>query len=287
MQIPASSYRKTMSNRSNVHEMVALGYNPQQAHYVVPQTQAINQISELLVNRSTRIRVLELGVGGGTFCRKLLIAFPRQFEFTGVDVSQNKLDRAEKIVSMKTICASAAELESHLEGETFDLIIVHYLLAYVPLEKLLQSCAPLLAHNGALSIITSTNESMNDPHSDFRNVLSRLQRSWNPIRQYAAYAIKRGLKRNSTPDDITEVRGKLQQYKLTIQKCNSGRYPITLNTAAEAYKFCIADGWFTNAIPFERLPSFVVTSTIRQVMKFGHYPVRWPHMVDVVLATKG
>ncbi len=276
-----------MSKRSNVHEMVALGYNPQQTPYTVPQTQAIDQISEFLCNRSHRIRVLELGVGGGTFCRKLLKTFSRQFEFTGVDVSQNMLDRAKQVVPMRTIRASAAELEPHLEGDTFDLIIAHYILAYVPLEKLLQSCAPLLAHNGALSIITSTNESSSDPHSDFRDVLGRLQRSWNPIRRYAAYAINKGLKRNSTPDDITELREKLQQHKLTIQKSDSGRYPIRLNTAAEAYKFCIEDGWFANAIPFERLPSFIVTPTIRQVMKLGHYPIRWPHMVDVILATKG
>src|SRR3990167_9274187 len=85
---------------------------------------AIAQVRRLMPVFSSDFRVLDLGVGDGSFLKKLQAVLPHAI-FTGVDVSDEMLKRAAKKLVLTTIETSATEAEHFLPAHSQDLVLAH------------------------------------------------------------------------------------------------------------------------------------------------------------------
>ena len=119
---------------------------------------AIAQIKQSTIGHKPRIKILDLGVGDGAFMRRTRQLFPMA-ELTGIDVSGKMLNHAKTGLSINTIEASAAEATCYLPNHSQDLVIAHFVNAYIPIPILFKQAQMLTRANGHFSIITTTYES--------------------------------------------------------------------------------------------------------------------------------
>lgn len=119
---------------------------------------AIQQIKQASFDYNPDIKVLDLGVGDGAFLRKIKPLFPTA-ELTGIDVSGEMLKRARADLFLNTIEASAAQATQYLPLHSQDLILAHFINAYVPIPILFKQAEMLTRKNGHFSMITTTYES--------------------------------------------------------------------------------------------------------------------------------
>ena len=97
---------------------------------------AINQITQAHLGLKTHYKVLDLGVGNGAFLEKLKIHMPLA-EFTGIDVSKDLLKRAHESLPLTTIETSATEASHYLPHHNQDLVLAHFINAYIPINTML------------------------------------------------------------------------------------------------------------------------------------------------------
>ena len=103
-------------------------------------------------------KILDLGVGDGAFLQKLHHLMPNA-DFTGIDVSSEMLKRASEALPLKTIEASAAEAGRFLPPHSQDLVLAHFINAYIPINVLFDEAKLLTRANGHFSMITTTYDS--------------------------------------------------------------------------------------------------------------------------------
>jgi SAM-dependent methyltransferase len=77
---------------------------------------------------------------------------------TGLDVSTAMLRRAADRVPLTAVLGSAEQAASHLPAGAFDLVLAHFILAYVRPQVLLEQVRLLLAPAGVLSLTATTTE---------------------------------------------------------------------------------------------------------------------------------
>ena len=103
-------------------------------------------------------KVLDFGVGDGAFLKKLMHSMPTA-EYTGIDVSKEMLKRAHEALPLTTIEASAADASHYLPHHSQDLVLAHFINAYIPIDTLFNQAKLLTRANGYFSLITTTYDS--------------------------------------------------------------------------------------------------------------------------------
>src|SRR5665647_2940408 len=94
---------------------------------------AIAQIERAQLGQRAHYKVLDLGVGNGAFLQKLTGLMPTA-EFTGIDVSSEMLKQAREALALTTIESSATEASHFLPPHSQDLILAHFINAYIPIN---------------------------------------------------------------------------------------------------------------------------------------------------------
>jgi len=85
---------------------------------------------------SKKIKILELGCGWGRFCDYLRDNFNKNVEYTGVDLSQNLLDLAQKDhPKKKFICDDMVNFVRNEEQEKYDFIVITAAFQHIPSYK--------------------------------------------------------------------------------------------------------------------------------------------------------
>ena len=92
---------------------------------------AIEQIKQAHLGQRLGYKVLDFGVGNGSFLEKLRHTMPNA-EFTGIDISSKRLALARKALPLTTIEASATEASRYLPHHSQDLVLAHFINAYIP-----------------------------------------------------------------------------------------------------------------------------------------------------------
>ncbi len=119
---------------------------------------AIEQMRKFYLGLKPHYKVLDLGVGDGSFLQKLQKIMPLA-EFTGIDVSSEMLKRAKEALPLVTIECSAANANKYLPPHSQDLILAHFINAYIPIHILFNEANLLTRANGHFSMITTTYDS--------------------------------------------------------------------------------------------------------------------------------
>ncbi|MFO0798514.1 MAG: class I SAM-dependent methyltransferase [Gemmataceae bacterium] len=102
-------------------------------------------------------RVLDLGIGTGLFLSRVAAAFGDRVEPFGVDVSERMIDRARgRVPGLTAAVDSAAHLDAHFPGQSFDLVCTHFVTGFVPMKVLAPLIHARLDEGGCWSFVGGT-----------------------------------------------------------------------------------------------------------------------------------
>lgn len=275
--LPNPSWRGAASLR--IHDAVARGYNS--ADGIIGRKNRVF-LEAMALQAQQRIKpwqVVDLGVGDGALLQALQ-ALPLPAEFTGLDISPAMLALASDRLSMKPVLARAEQAASHLPQGHYDLVLAHFILAYVPLEALLQQASLLLAEGGVLSLVTSTLEGT-------QAVLQQMQgwreQSWHPLRRWVPHAVDRAIGLSHVPADLGGLRQGVEAAGLRLREVRTLTDTVVFGSSEEAYRFLIDEGWGVNilqVLPWLPLP--VSRALVRRCLDLFDYPLQWQHNTEML-----
>jgi SAM-dependent methyltransferase len=246
-----------MSRR--VHDAVARGYDSAGGIIGAKNGVFAEAVAGRWGGRARPLRVVDLGVGDGAALASLA-GLDIALEMTGVDVSVAMLRRASERVRLRTVHAPAQDALRHLPARVADLVVAHFILAYVPCEAVARQAAGLLAPGGVLSLATTTEEGGAPFHERLdRHFLS----SRNPARRHI---------------------GRLAQAVLAVLSRRTLRLPVVFRDASEAYRFGIEEGWAANFLAGSGLPLPVAKAVAWAGLRLCDYPFEVTQVIEIVEA---
>lgn len=243
---------------------------------------AIEQMQKFYLGMKPHYKVLDLGVGDGTFLKKLQPAM-RLAEFTGIDVSPEMLKRAKELLAVITIECSAAQASKFLPPHSQDLILAHFINAYIPMDVLFNEAKLLTRANGHFSMITTTYDSFPVAQQQLAEFISQDSILSSVVGHY----YKAIVKNTTVAANNDELMLAFKQHQFEVIDHQRLEIPITLNTIDELALFGIEGTWFLNTLAIRMLPkNFLIQRLKRLFSKIFTFPYHDTHIIDVVLAKK-
>lgn len=245
-------------------------------------TCAIAQIKRAHLGHRAHYKVLDLSVGNGEFLQKLKPQMPTA-EFTGIDVSQEMLKHADAALPLTTIEASATEAGRYLPHHSQDLVLAHFINAYIPINTLFNQAKLLTRSNGHFSIITTTYESFPVAQQHLADFIAHESLLSSIVGHYYKAIVK-----NTTvaAGENALLKG-FAQHEFQVIEHQRLHIPITLNSIDELALFGIEGTWFLNSLAIRMLPkNFLLQRLKRFFTKIFTFPYQDTHIIDVVLAKK-
>ena len=243
---------------------------------------AINQIINAHLGYNPNYKVLDLGVGDGAFLHKLRDHIP-QSRYTGIDISAEMLKHAKDTLPLTTIETSATEASHYLPHHSQDLVLAHFINAYIPIEKLFNQAKLLTRANGHFSIITTTYDSFPNAQRQLADFVSQE----SILSRIVGHYYKAIVKNTTVAAGEDELMNAFTQPQFEVVDHQRIHVPITLNSADELVLFGIEGTWFLNSLSIRMLPkNFLLQRLKRLFSKIFTYPYQDTHIVDVVLARK-
>ena len=187
---------------------------------------ALNQIEQN--SRSQDINsILDLALGTGAILTKLKPIFP-QAKLMGIDLSSEMIAVAQQKLDVVAFNDSAENISKYVSYDRTDLILVHFLLAYVNPQIIIAEAAKLLSSGGLLSIATSTYQS-------FPKLQSLASKFLTPEELNLA----------QVPQDADALASLLDSVGLEIVRTEVLNKKVNFSTFDEAYHWGKDSGWFT------------------------------------------
>lgn len=243
---------------------------------------AINQIKDAHLGLKPHYKVLDLGVGNGAFLQKLKQNMPMA-DFTGIDVSKEMLKHAREALPLTTIEGSATEASRYLPPHSQDLVLAHFINAYIPINTLFNEAKLLTRANGHFSIITTTYDSFPVAQQQLADFISKESLLSSIVGHY----YKAIVKNTTVAASEEELLQAFAQHQFKIVEHQRLHIPITLNNIDELALFGIEGTWFLNSLSIRMLPkNFLLQRLKRLFSKIFTFPYQDTHIIDVVLAKK-
>lgn len=243
---------------------------------------ALAQIQKASLGRKPHYKVLDLGVGDGAFLQSLRPMMP-EADFTGLDISSQMLERARQSVSLKTIESSAIEASQYLPAHSQDLVLAHFVNAYIPIQDLFKEVNSLMRANGYFSLITTTYESFPVGQKHLAEFIAQ----GNLLSSVIGHYYKSMLKNTTVAAHQEELLSVFKQHHFTIVDHYRLSLPICLDNVDELALFGIEGTWFLNSLSVRMLPkSFLLDRLKRLFEKFFTFPYQDTHIIDIILAKK-
>ncbi|MFC3907957.1 class I SAM-dependent methyltransferase [Legionella dresdenensis] len=243
---------------------------------------AIEQIEEEKLGTRAGYKVLDFGVGNGAFLSKLKEIMP-DADFTGIDISSEMLARARQLLPLTTIEASATEASHYLPHNSQDLVLAHFINAYIPINTLFNEANLLTRANGYFSMITTTYESFPVAQQHLANFIAEDTLVSSVVGHYY-----KAMVRNTTvATGQDQLLHAFAEHQFEVVHHTRLEIPVTLNDIEELARFGIEGTWFLNSISMRMLPkNFLIERLKRLFSKIFTFPYHDTHIIDVVLARK-
>jgi ubiquinone/menaquinone biosynthesis C-methylase UbiE len=243
---------------------------------------AIEQIKKFYLGLKPQYKVLDLGVGNGAFLQKLHHLMP-QAEFTGIDVSSEMLKKAREALPLKTIESSAAEANRFLPPHSQDLVLAHFINAYIPINILFDEAKLLTRANGHFSMISTTYDSFPVAQQQLAEFVSQDSILSSVVGHY----YKSIVKNTTVAANLDELMLAFKQHQFEVVEHQRLEIPITLNNIDELALFGIEGTWFLNSLSIRMLPKYFLIQRLKRLFsKIFTFPYHDTHIIDVVLAKK-
>jgi len=243
---------------------------------------AIEQIYKAHLGIRPNYKVLDLGVGNGAFLEKLKKYMP-DADFTGIDISREMLAHARKVIPLTAIEASATEASLYLPHHSQDLVLAHFINAYIPINTLFTEASLLTRANGYFSLISTTYESFPVAQQHLADFIA----SDTLVSSVVGHYYKAMVRNTTVASGLDELLQVFDKHQLEVVAHQRLRIPITLNDIDELARFGIEGTWFLNSISMRMLPkNFLIARLKRLFNKIFTFPYHDEHIIDVVLAKK-
>lgn len=243
---------------------------------------AIEQIKKSHLGLKPHYKVLDLGVGNGAFLQKLQQVMP-QADFTGIDVSSEMLKLSREALPVITIEASAADASRFLPPHSQDLVLAHFINAYIPINVLFDEAKMLTRANGHFSMITTTYDSFPVAQQQLAEFIAQDSILSSVVGHY----YKSIVKNTTVAANRDELMLAFKQHQFEIVAHQRLEIPVTLNNIDELALFGIEGTWFLNTLSIRMLPkNFLIQRLKRLFSRIFTFPYHDTHIIDVVLAKK-
>ena len=243
---------------------------------------AIEQMMKFHLGNIPHYKVLDLGVGDGAFLQKLLTIMPNA-DFTGIDVSSEMLKRASEALSLKTIESSAADANRFLPPRSQDLVLAHFINAYIPINILFDEAKLLTRANGHFSMITTTYDSFPVAQQQLAEFISEDSILSSVVGHY----YKSIVKNTTVAANKEELFLAFTKHQFEIVEHHRLEIPITLNNIDELALFGIEGTWFLNSLSIRMLPKYFLIQRLKRLFsRIFTFPYHDTHIIDIVLARK-
>lgn len=243
---------------------------------------AIEQIKHVLPKTASDYRILDLGVGDGAFLKKLDELMP-EAELTGVDVSGEMLKRATEALDFNAIEASATDVQNLLPAQSQNLVLAHFINAYIPMQALFDSVQALTKEGGYFSFITTTYDSFPVAQKYLADFIAE----GTLLSSVVGHYYKSILKNTTVASGEQELLAAFKKHDFEILEHRRFHLPIVLNNIDELALFGIEGTWFLNSLSIRMLPkNFLLQRLKRLFDKIFTFPYEDTHVIDVVLAKK-
>lgn len=243
---------------------------------------AIEQMKKFYLGLKPNYKVLDLGVGDGAFLQKLQHVMPLA-EFTGIDVSSEMLKKASDTLPLKAIECSAAEASRFLPAHSQDLVLAHFINAYIPISTLFDEAKFLTRANGHFSLITTTYDSFPVAQQQLAEFIAQDSLLSSVVGHY----YKSIVKNTTVAANRDELALAFKQHQFEIIAHQRLEIPITLNNIDELALFGIEGTWFLNSLSIRMLPKYFLIQRLKRLFnKIFTFPYHDTHIIDVVLARK-
>lgn len=243
---------------------------------------ALNQIKKANLGDKPNFKVLDLGVGDGAFLKKLS-QFMHQADYTGIDLSGEMLKRAKELLPLTTIEASAADATHYLPHHSQDLILAHFINAYIPIPVLFNEARGLVRANGHFSLITTTYESFPIAQQHLAEFIA----TDSILSSIVGHYYKSIVKNTTVAAGEDELLTSFKKYQFEVLEHQRIQIPIVLNNIDELALFGIEGTWFLNSLSIRMLPKkFLLQRLKRLFSRIFTFPYQDNHVIDIVLARK-
>lgn len=242
---------------------------------------AIKQIVDNISNNN--LEILDLGVGDGAFLAKLKKLTPNG-TFTGIDLSKEMLKHAKNSLDFTAIEGSAANASQYLPRNSQDLIMAHFINAYIPTDILFQEAQILAKDNGYFSVISTTYESFPLSQKYLADFIAKGTIYGNIVGHYYKEVVKKTTV-TSGKNDLFKFFAK---HNFSIVAHDRIKIDLTFNNIDDLVTFGIEGAWFLNALSVSTIlpKNFVLQRIKRLFEKIFVFPFHDTHIIDVVLAKK-
>ena len=264
-----------MSRR--LHDAVARGYNSGSGIIAEKNRRVAASLGARWPGRVLPLSVIDLGVGDGAMLAQLA-AQDLPMRMTGLDVSPAMLRLAASRVPLAVVEASAERALEHLPPARHDLVLAHFILAYVDRATLLAQARDLLAPDGLLSLVTSTEEG----GAPFYELGRQFRAARHPVKRALAWAADRALARSDVPKRFSDLEADIEACGLMILHRETLRQQVTFRDAADAYRFGIEEGWAANLLAMPLLPLRAGKALARWGTRQAAYPFSFTQVIEML-----
>jgi SAM-dependent methyltransferase len=264
-----------------IHDDVAAGYNSDTGIIGRKNAVVCQQLNQRWAQSQKQepLQVVDLGVGDGALLARLRdLGHP--MTLTGLDISPAMLALASQRLPLHTVLAPAEQAAAHLPAAHFDLVLVHFILAYVPLETVLRQAHQILKPGGTLSLVTSTHAGTQALKAENAHGFYRSRWPW-----YRAMgrAVDQAVAASHVPLDAPSLEQSVTAAGLEIERRTTLEDPVHFDDAAHAFQFMITEGWGVNILgQLGRMPMPLARTCVRLGLQRYRYPLRWVHTTEIV-----
>jgi trans-aconitate methyltransferase len=260
-----------------LYDKVANTYNQDVSGQVLNQAKKV-AIDLAIQQRNQFSSILALGVGDGTDLLPYKQQFPKA-DLHGLDISENMLKKAAATLDCATYYGDIAKASSLIQKHDFDLIIAHFVTAYVPLPSILSECKKMLPKNGMVSIVTNTMSSFTNAQA----LLPKLENSSNPFNRLVAHHVKKALKTVYVPKNLNHLESMFSEEGFNLTVLKEEEIQIELNSEKDIYDFFINGGWFVSGLVHPLLPDGLLRKVSSQLVH-RLFPIPYQDTMKIAIA---
>ncbi len=243
---------------------------------------AISLIEKAHLGQTLPYQILDLSVGNGDFLKMLYQSMPAA-TFTGIDVSKKMLDCASSALPLTTIETSATEASQYIAPKSQDLVLAHFINAYIPFKQLCHEAHLLTRTHGHFLLITTTYESFPNTQQQLAHFISSDSILSNIVGHYYKAIVKNTTV--ATGEEELQNAFKINQFQILSHE--RLHIPITLHNIDELALFGIEGTWFLNTVAIRMLPKHFLIQRLKRLFgKIFTFPYEDTHIIDVVLAQR-
>ncbi len=243
---------------------------------------AIQQILNAQLGDKPHYHILDFGVGNGAFLQKLHLYRPHA-EFTGIDISTEMLKIAEKALPLTTIHTNATKAAHFVPLHSQDLVIAHFINAYLPIDSLFNQANLLTNTEGHFSYITTTRESFPNAQKQIAAYIAK-NTLFSRILSHYYQSVSQS---NAISPNKDALLSQFTNHQFEIINHQRLHIPITLNHIEEWVQFAIEGSWGLNHLTIQKIPKQIIIPSFKYIMgKVIKFPYQDTHVIDVVLAKK-